>query len=90
MSGYDAFQGTQAPAPTPPDSSLSTLATLSCDTGIGVPVGTDVVVTTAAAGPATGSANYFLVGHSSPVAGARTALGRGANNNIRIAPIGCP
>jgi len=91
MSGYDVFQGAQAgTTPMVPDSALATLAILSCNTGIGVPVGTDVVVTSSAAQPTAGSAQYYLVGHSSPVVGSKPALGKGANNNTRISPITCP
>jgi hypothetical protein len=91
MLGYDAFQGTQtddgsSTTPRTPDSNLSTLAIVICGTGIGVPVGTDVVLPLPAVQPALNSAHYYLVGHSSTVPGSQTALGRGINNTVRLTP----
>src|SRR5262249_52746203 len=91
MSGYDAFQGVQADdgsAATPkiPDSSLATLTIASCGTGVGVPVGTDVVLPLAVSQPGLGAAHYYLVGHSSTTPGAKTALGRGTNNTVLLTP----
>jgi hypothetical protein len=97
MSGYDVFRGSQSDdglstTAGTPDTSLSSLGNISCGTGVGVPVGTDVVVTSSAAQPATNTVHYYLVGHSSTVAGARTALGRGLNNAVRLPPVAaaCP
>jgi len=95
VSGYDVFNGSQADdgsstTPTVPDVTLASLATLSCNVGIGVPVGTDVVVTSSAAQPLPNAMQYYLVGHSSPVAGSKDGLGKGANGNTRISPISCP
>jgi hypothetical protein len=98
MSGYDVFSGSQADdglstTPGVPDTGLASLASLSCNTGIGVPVGTDVVVTTSPTSqPATNTMFYYLAGHSSITAGARTALGRGVNNTVRLNPpaASCP
>jgi hypothetical protein len=84
MSGYDVFRGTIPPA------NLSTLASVTCDTGAATPVGTDVLVTSSAAAPAAGQAHFYLVGHSNPTAGSMTALGRHTNGTVRIAPVACP
>jgi hypothetical protein len=84
MSGYDVFRGTVPPA------NLSSLTSIACDTGTGVPVGSDVVVTSSAAAPSAGTAHFYLVGHSNPTPGALTALGRHSNGSVRIAPITCP
>jgi hypothetical protein len=91
MSGYDAFSGTQADdglstTPGVPDTALASLAILTCGTGIGVPVGNNVVVTPATLQPVTNSMFYYLVGHSSITAGAKTALGRGVNNAVELTP----
>jgi len=85
LAGYDAFRGTVPP----PDATLGTLTTLSCNVPQVLPLGTDVTVVTAAA-PAVGQAHYYLVGHSNPTAGAKTALGRTSAGAVRIAPITCP
>jgi hypothetical protein len=97
MSGYDVFSGSQSDdglstTPGTPDTSLGSLAILECGTGIGVPVGTDVVVTPPVVQPAANAMHYYLVGHSSLTAGARTALGRGLNNALRLSPVAasCP
>jgi predicted small secreted protein len=89
FSGSEVDDGSSA-TPLVPDIALASLATLSCNTGIGVPIGTDVVVTSSAAQPPLNTMQYYLVGHSSPVAGSKPALGKGANNNTRISPLTCP
>ncbi len=94
LSGYDLFRGSQsddgqATTPGAPDTGLASLVTLLCDTGIGAAVGSTQTFTTTAA-PLPNAMHYYLVGHSSTVAGAHTVLGRGANNNIEVAPITCP
>jgi hypothetical protein len=94
LSGYDLFRGSQSDdglstTPGAPDTALASLATLACDNSIGVAVGTGLTFTTTAA-PAPNSMHYYLIGHSSTVAGAHTVLGRGANNSIEVAPITCP
>ncbi|HXH29037.1 MAG TPA: thrombospondin type 3 repeat-containing protein, partial [Candidatus Polarisedimenticolia bacterium] len=85
MSGYDVMVGTVPP----PDTGLGTLSTLTCNTGIGAPVGNNVSITTSAS-PATGTALYFLVGHSNPTAGSKPALGRASNGSVRQSPVSCP
>jgi hypothetical protein len=85
MDGYDVFRGTVPPK----DEGLSTLTTQQCDFGMGVAAGTLLSVPNTTT-PAVGQAIYFLVGHSNPTPGARTALGRHSNGSARIAPIGCP
>jgi Thrombospondin type 3 repeat len=85
MSGYDVLDGTVPP----PDAGLSTLSTLTCNTGIGTPVGTDITVNTSAS-PSVGSALYFLVGHSNTTAGSKPALGRASNGSVRVSPVSCP
>ncbi len=95
LAGYDVFRGAQVdngltglPVQVP-DSALATLTTLSCDVAQVLPTGTTMSVTTNALTPAN-TAHYFLVGHSNPTSGAKTALGRGVNNAVRISPITCP
>ncbi|MBI1951138.1 MAG: hypothetical protein HYS34_07225, partial [Acidobacteria bacterium] len=97
MSGYDVFSGSQSDdglstTPGTPDTSLGSLAIVACGTGTGVPVGTDVVITLPVAQPVANSIHYYLAGHSSITAGARTALGRGLNNALRLSPVAvsCP
>jgi hypothetical protein len=94
LAGYDAFRGTQADdgsasTANTPDSALASLTSLSCDLAQVLPLGTTLSVTTTATVPAN-TAHYYLVGHSNPTAGSRTALGRGVNNTVRVAPIACP
>ena len=91
MSGYDVFSGSQADdglstTPGAPDTGLANLVILACSTGIGVPVGTDVVVTPATLQPAANAMFYYLAGHNSTTAGAKTALGRGVNNAVQLTP----
>ena len=95
MSGYDVFSGSQVDdglgtTPGTPDTGLASLAIVSCGIGVGVPVGTNIPVTPATLQPATNSMFYYLVGHNSLTAGARTALGRGVNNAVRLPALTCP
>jgi len=53
------------------------------------PIGSNVSVTSSLAPPINGVI-YYLVGHSNPLPGAKTALGRGLNNAIEVSPISCP
>ncbi|HEU4402087.1 MAG TPA: hypothetical protein VFT43_08275, partial [Candidatus Polarisedimenticolia bacterium] len=102
LTGYDAFRGSVLTAATPPapDINLTTLTTLRCDYGVGAAVPSTVSYPIPATDPqpAVGAAQYFLVGHSSTVAGAKDALGRSrlvsasgvVTTPIRIAPLSCP
>jgi hypothetical protein len=91
MSGYDVFSGSQADdglgtTPGTPDTGLASLAIVSCGIGVGVPVGTNIPVAPATLQPLPNSMFYYLVGHNSLTAGAKTALGRGVNNTVRLTP----
>ncbi|HEV8700085.1 MAG TPA: thrombospondin type 3 repeat-containing protein [Candidatus Polarisedimenticolia bacterium] len=91
MSGYDAFSGAQSDdgqstTAGVPDTALSSLAILACGTGVGVLVGTDIPIALAVSQPLPNAMFYYLAGHSSVTAGAKTALGRGVNNTVRLTP----
>ena len=86
MSGYDFLRYTGPPAP---PATLAGAINLACDQGIGAPIDSTVAVTDAAL-PASGQVFFYWVGHSSPAAGSRTALGRRTDTTIRIAPSSCP
>ena len=85
MNGYDVFRGTMPPK----DEALATLTGLQCDVGTGSAPGTPLTVPNSSV-PTVGQVIYFLVGHSNPTPGARTALGRHTNGTVQVAPIGCP
>jgi subtilase family protein/thrombospondin type 3 repeat protein len=89
MSGYDAFLGSGTTGTTPRDLDYTTLVQLACN--LTTPVGPNFQVTTTDA-PVTGTAHYYMVGHSSPVAGAQTALGRQTSGAVRLSPVAvsCP
>ena len=94
LAGYDAFSGTRtddgsSTTPDPPDTALATLVSIQCDVAQVLPIGSNVSVTSPLI-PAVNSALYYLVGHSNPAAGSKTALGRGLNNAVEVSPISCP
>jgi Thrombospondin type 3 repeat len=87
MAGYDLFRGTVPP----PDTGLGTLAPFACHIAqgaIGSTISTPAMVDPAV--PAPGTAFYYLAGHRSLTAGAKTALGRASSGSVRIAPVACP
>jgi len=93
MSGYDVYRGTMSDdgdteTPALSDPGLATLTPLECDVPNGTP-GTEIAVSTPET-PATGGIHYYLVGHSSPVTGSRSALGTDSAGRTRIAPLSCP
>jgi hypothetical protein len=80
VDGYDLFRGElTAPAG---DVALATLQCLQANIPQGV-VGSPMSVQ-------VGKFYYYLIGHSSKVAGAHDALGRRSAGTIRVAPIACP
>jgi hypothetical protein len=91
MAGYDVFRATR-PAGAPVG--LEAFGCFAADVPQGA-IGAPISSVTDPAGPAIGEAFLYLVGHSSPTAGALTALGRvpylptGAGA-VQLAPVTCP
>ncbi|HXH28635.1 MAG TPA: thrombospondin type 3 repeat-containing protein [Candidatus Polarisedimenticolia bacterium] len=85
MAGYDAFSGS---LPGPGTGNPSALSVFSCNVPQGT-LGSPINLTTTAS-PGSGAASFYLVGHRSVTAGAKTALGRTSGGSVRIAPAACP
>jgi hypothetical protein len=104
MDGYDLFKATQPGPPSGPVSISAFTTCLATDVPQG-PIGSTISVIDTA-DPAVNSAFLYLVGHSHPVAAARTALGRAFPGSfcttagcipstvppgpVRISPVSCP
>jgi hypothetical protein len=82
--GYDLFRAT-ASGHNAGVGGMACLATDVPQTTIGNPI-----TVNDASSPAVGSTYLYLVGHSSPTAGARIAIGRASNGTVQIAPVSCP
>jgi hypothetical protein len=92
MTGYDTFRATQPPGP---PVGLGAFGAFSCNVSQGTIGGPPVTVADASPDAPVGSAYLYLVGHSSPTAGALTAVGRvpalpPGMGVVQIAPVACP
>ncbi len=89
VAGYDVFRGELVG--NPGDPGLATLACIGSDLpqpALGSIIAFNDPIDPAL--PVAGHAWYYLVGHSSKVAGARDALGRRGDGVVRTAPVTCP
>jgi hypothetical protein len=84
LTGYDVYRATA----TGTNAGLGGFGCFATDVPQAALGSTITVADTAT--PSVGQASLYLVGHSTPTAGARTALGRASNGTVRIAPVSCP
>jgi hypothetical protein len=84
LSGYDVYRATTSGH----NAGLGGFACFATDVPQAALGTTITAADTAALSP--GQANLYLVGHNSPTAGARAALGRASNGTVRLAPVSCP
>jgi hypothetical protein len=84
LTGYDVYRATV----TGFNAGLGAFSCFATDVAQATPGSTITVADTTALSP--GQAQLYLVGHSTPTAGARAALGRASNGTVRIAPVSCP